>query len=413
MVAGLLTGVVLSAGASPASATGAIKEDRYEAGLGPCLKRPDYSCLGSVDPSLPAEYAKVVSSKSGGSDANWALLYYGEAGARGELGDGTLGVGLKWGPGHNCTLWVAWRLQRLGVKNPGSWGSAKVWGEHKDLKAKANDIPAGGAVAWFKNGDGHVAYVEFVSADGQYVYVTADNFKAYGKGYVDAGWIPISSVTRFIHIRDLPATPPLPAQPTGLKTSQVTSSSMVVSWQQANLNNVTGFVVKYSTDGGKNWSSNRTTVGRDVRSVKLSNLPANQNLTIQVGALDGPSQTRFSGYLTQKTSVSTSNPAPPKPSGTGKVFQVTNYDNDGTKSVFLRNSASLTDKTTKALPYGTNVELVCYVPNGSSVGPYQNTMWDKVIVRSGSYAGTTGYLSERWLNTPVKANQHVDGEPRC
>lgn len=96
----------------------------------------------------------------------------------------------------------------------------------------------------------------------------------------------------------------------------------------------------------------------------------------------------------------------------GLSYVVTNYDHDGTKGVFLRNSSNASNKTTKELYYGTTVTLVCYDPNGTAEGP-GNTMWDKVTVTSGAYRGSVGWLSEHWLNTPVKANQHVSGEPPC
>ena len=71
-----------------------------------------------------------------------------------------------------------------------------------------------------------------------------------------------------------------------------------------------------------------------------------------------------------------------------------------------------TIRPAKEVLYGTTVTLICYDPNGTPEGP-DNRIWDKVKVTSGTWTGTVGYLSEHWLNTPVKANQHVDGEPPC
>jgi cell wall-associated NlpC family hydrolase len=94
---------------------------------------------------------------------------------------------------------------------------------------------------------------------------------------------------------------------------------------------------------------------------------------------------------------------------------VTNYDNDGTHGVYLRNSDNINDVVrdgTHYVTYGTTVQLVC-AEFGSAVGPYNNTAWDYVEVLNGSNAGKYGHLSEHWLNTPVGTNQHVAGEPAC
>ncbi|GAB3665327.1 hypothetical protein GCM10027596_31320 [Nocardioides korecus] len=102
-------------------------------------------------------------------------------------------------------------------------------------------------------------------------------------------------------------------------------------------------------------------------------------------------------------------------SASGLVFSVTNYDNDGTHGVYMRNSSNLNDVTRDSAHYevyGTSVQLLCGL-FGSAVGPKANTAWDYVQVLSGPNAGRRGYLSEHWLNTPVGSNQHVSGEPSC
>lgn len=101
--------------------------------------------------------------------------------------------------------------------------------------------------------------------------------------------------------------------------------------------------------------------------------------------------------------------------GAGLVYQVTNYDNDGTHGVYLRNSSNINDVIRDAahyVTYGTSVQLIC-AEWGSSVGPHANTAWDYVRVLSGPNIGRYGHLSEHWLNTPVSTNQHVSGEPSC
>jgi len=99
----------------------------------------------------------------------------------------------------------------------------------------------------------------------------------------------------------------------------------------------------------------------------------------------------------------------------GLVYQVTNYDNDGTKGVYLRNSSNVNDVSRDGahyVTYGTNVQLLRGL-SGSAVGSKANTAWDRVQVVSGPNNGRIGYISEHWVNTPVGSNQHVSGEASC
>jgi surface antigen len=102
---------------------------------------------------------------------------------------------------HNCTLYAAWRLEQNGMQDPGNWGNAADWASHN---GGGNNTPAVGAIAWWgkevAGGLGHVAYVDQVS--GSQVHVVADNF-SYTRGYTDFGWIPASSVDKFLHPHDL------------------------------------------------------------------------------------------------------------------------------------------------------------------------------------------------------------------
>jgi cell wall-associated NlpC family hydrolase len=97
------------------------------------------------------------------------------------------------------------------------------------------------------------------------------------------------------------------------------------------------------------------------------------------------------------------------------TYQITNYDNDGTQGVYLRNSGDVNNVTRDSahyVTYGTSVNLVCGL-SGSAVGSKSNTAWDYVQVIGGPNAGRYGYISEHWVNTPVGPNQHVSGEPAC
>jgi surface antigen len=123
----------------------------------------------------------------------WAWKYYG--GSHAQTSNGY----------HNCTLYVAWRLARNGMPDPGrSFGNAIDWAARI---GGGNRTPAVGAIAWWGSSRGrygHVAYVEQVS--GSQVLVRADNWTP-NAGYTSAGWIPASSVEQFLHPHDVPSGP--------------------------------------------------------------------------------------------------------------------------------------------------------------------------------------------------------------
>lgn len=117
--------------------------------------------------------------------------------------------------GHNCTNYVAYRLQSNGVgqfTKPGQ-GNAYQWGAAARSAGIAVDKnnPSPGDVAWFDvatiGGVGHVAYVESVDAGAGTITVSEDN---YG-GDFDWRTYRISDVTGFIHV----GRPPGSAQPFG------------------------------------------------------------------------------------------------------------------------------------------------------------------------------------------------------
>ena len=137
-------------------------------------------------------YAYACTPGYSGNNAadTWAWKYYG--GSWAATASGT----------HNCTLYVAYRLKQAGVPDPGrSWGNAANWGAALGY----DHNPTVGSVAWWRGTDsnpyGHVAIVEAVS--GGNIFIRADNWSAKPSGgYTSAGWVPASSVSGFIHLRD-------------------------------------------------------------------------------------------------------------------------------------------------------------------------------------------------------------------
>lgn len=109
--------------------------------------------------------------------------------------------------GHNCTNYAAYRMVRSGLANVRPWtgeGNATNWGvAREDLR---NDVPAVGAVAWWRahagpaGSAGHVAYVErVVSRD--VIVVSQDSWGG------DFTWARISRTsgawpTGFVHFND-------------------------------------------------------------------------------------------------------------------------------------------------------------------------------------------------------------------
>lgn len=161
-----------------------------------CGPSPSYQCTG-------AGYA--------GKSEGWPGALYG----RGYASSNRYGL-------HNCTLYVAYRLWKNGLGNPGWSGNATLW----DTRAPASTVnrsPAVGSVAQWNRGYGHVAYVEKVTST--YIEISDDN---YGLNYTDRFRISRSSAAmpdNFIHLRDVKTpTPPPPSPPTPTPTPSPTPS---------------------------------------------------------------------------------------------------------------------------------------------------------------------------------------------
>ncbi|WP_330473090.1 IPT/TIG domain-containing protein [Terrabacter sp. C0L_2] len=77
--------------------------------------------------------------------------------------------------GNNCTNFSAYRLSRDGVKNPGNLGNATNWDTNARAKGFAVDQrPRVGDIAqWNSN---HVAYVDWVSSDGNTVAISESGY---------------------------------------------------------------------------------------------------------------------------------------------------------------------------------------------------------------------------------------------
>jgi surface antigen len=117
----------------------------------------------------------------------WAWSFYG----------GSYPSHNAYGP-HNCTLYVAYRLQESGINL--SWSAnASYWAaEAASNGAVVNQIPVVGSVAQWNSG--HIAFVDAVNANS--ILITSDNFQPY-----DVGTTPGGFTDSFIIARNSPAMP--------------------------------------------------------------------------------------------------------------------------------------------------------------------------------------------------------------
>ncbi len=130
-----------------------------------------------------ADYGCVEGSGYGAYTSTWADTYY-------------------FGGEHNCTRYVAYRLARNGMPDPGtSWGNAGDWWTR--APGEKNLTPAIGAIAYWAPGKkpagsyGHVAWVEAYQPDGS-VTVTEDNAGWNSRHVTYSG---VDGPSGYIHIR--------------------------------------------------------------------------------------------------------------------------------------------------------------------------------------------------------------------
>ena len=80
------------------------------------------------------------------------------------------------GWGNNCTNYAAFRLAQNGVANPGNLGDASSWAANARGKGLiVNQVPTVGSIAQWTGRD-HVAYVDWVSADGTQIQVSESGY---------------------------------------------------------------------------------------------------------------------------------------------------------------------------------------------------------------------------------------------
>lgn len=121
----------------------------------------------------------------------------------------------EWGfYNRECVSFVAWCLNSRNqiyfhntANNPW-WGNANTWNDTaRALGYRVDNTPARGAVAYWDEGYyGHVAWVSAV--DGNSVTIEEYNYDHCGNYHTRT--IPVNEPHGYIHIKDLPSTPPAP-----------------------------------------------------------------------------------------------------------------------------------------------------------------------------------------------------------
>ena len=128
----------------------------------------------------------TLSGESGYSNANFAYGYTPIYGSNG------------YDYGY-CTWYVASQ-----ISVPSNWGNASSWATYAGLTGwTVSPIPAVGAIAqtpYAAGGEGHVAIVRQVSANGSEVYINDMNNYGDGGGFgkVGGGWVPASLFPNYI-----------------------------------------------------------------------------------------------------------------------------------------------------------------------------------------------------------------------
>jgi YVTN family beta-propeller protein len=162
-----------------------------------CQQTISYACTNGGYDTTSAE------------NSGWPWTYYGGSNASRNSN----------GNYHNCTLYSAYRLEQNGYGNPGWSANATDWAtEAFDHGVKVNQTPAVGSIAQW-NGvtgdpDGHVAYVESVSASGN-IDITEDNYYVDSGSPLNGGYTASYEIKagssdypdNFIHFDDTPPPP--------------------------------------------------------------------------------------------------------------------------------------------------------------------------------------------------------------
>ena len=132
-------------------------------------------------------------------------------------------------------------------------------------------------------------------------------------------------------------SPAKPAVPASASSSEVTSNSVTITWDE--VSGATGYIIMVSTDGGKTWTTNST----ESNSIALNYLKASTTYTYKIAAKIGNIEGDFTSDYTFETTASESVPA-----------ESGNSDTDGSDNENSNNTESRSDKNDDRISDSSN-----------------------------------------------------------
>ena len=293
---------------------------------------------------------------------------------------------------RECVSFVAWALATrngFDVKTvlAAGHGNADEWpGQAAAHGYRVDHTPAPGSVAYFAIGSyGHVAYVQRVS--GSSVYLEEYNYDY--QGHYHTRTIPASSVTRFIHFKDLTPPPPPPppttttpppptttnngdhtppSTPANLHVTAKTFNSATVAWNPSTDNvGVAGYFVYV----------NGTHVANETGTSAKVSLTCGHSYTVGVNAYD------VAGNHSSTTNITVSISACP----TGKISISPCLD--------FHNGPGHDYTKIGCIPDATIISIDCTAQGNAVTGPWgTETIWDHTY-----YGGKAGYVADAYVYT--------------
>lgn len=218
--------------------------------------------------------------------------------------------------GHNCTNYVAFRLQQDGIARfvRTGHGNAWEWGSEARLAGIAVDrgTPRPGDVAWWDKaaigGMGHVAYVESVDAAAGTFTVSEDNYSST----FDWRTYRISEVSGFIRVAKKQITAPAQASISGTALPGGTLTASPGAWAPSDVR----LAYQWLRDGVY-------IPGATARTYTVAAADAGRTLSVQVTATKSGynAKSRLSRPVAVPVQTFTSTPTP-RVSGTPAVGEV-------------------------------------------------------------------------------------------
>ena len=136
-----------------------------------------------------------------------------------------------------------------------------------------------------------------LNPDGSFTYVPAANYEGVDQFTYRAsdGAALSAPATVTVTVRPMPEPP---AAPASLKASNVTATSVSLTWQDRSTDE-TGFVIEYSADNGRTWS--RMSVGANTRAYTVTGLTRNTTYRFRVFAFNAAGNSANSNTATATT----------------------------------------------------------------------------------------------------------------